>query len=93
MGKPLDPPPIATDIESSEVLRVWAIANAPHQLTINTTWKDPGAWGLLLVDIARHASLAYEADGRMDASAALARIRSLFDAEWDAPTDERKNIT
>jgi len=55
----LEPPPIAnTNSQEVEVLRVWAAPGQPQQLTLRTTWKDPGAWGLLLADIARHAANA-----------------------------------
>jgi len=89
----LDPPPIAnSDTRAQEVLRVWAAPGTPQQLTLRTTWKDPGAWGLMLVDIANHAANAYESEGS-DRKAALARIRELFDAEWSEPTDVAEEIT
>jgi uncharacterized protein DUF5076 len=97
-GKPrnenaLQPPPIAdNDPQALEVLRVWAAPGNPQQLTLRTTWKDAGAWGLMLVDIARHASKAYANEGQ-DPKAVLKRIRHLFDAEWEKPTDEAKDIT
>lgn len=80
-------PPVANENTSAvEVLRVWAAPGRPQQLTMQTTWKDPGAWGLLLVDIARHASKAYEADGR-DPIEVLKRIHECWNAEWKEPTD------
>ena len=88
----LDPPPIAmTDANAVEVLRVWALPGSPQQLTLRTTWKDAGAWGLMLVDVARHAAKAYASEG-LDPKVVLARIRELFDAEWEKPTDEPKTI-
>jgi len=88
----LDPPPIATENpEAVELLRVWAAPGAPQQLVLQTVWKDPGAWGLLLVDIARHAAQAYKRQGQ-DPSQTLGRIRDLFDAEWPSPTDEPEDL-
>jgi hypothetical protein len=78
--------------QAVEILRVWAVPGSPQQLTLRTTWKDAGAWGLLLVDVARHAAQAYAQEGQ-DPGVVLARIRQLFDAEWAAPTDEPKDIT
>lgn len=78
--------------ESVEVLRVWAAPGSPQQLTLRTTWQDAGAWGLLLVDVARHVSQAYANEGQ-DPEVVLAKIRELFDAEWLAPTDEPQDIT
>lgn len=84
----LEPPPIATaKPEAIEVLRVWAAPDSPQQLTLRTTWKDPGAWGLLLADVVRHAAQAYERDGH-DESEVRGRIREAFDAEWASPTDD-----
>lgn len=89
----LDPPPLAADSPSAmEVLRVWAAPGEPQQLTLRTTWKDPRAWGLMLVDIARHAAAAYEAEG-LDPSSVLDSIHEMWDAEWSDPTDEPQNIT
>jgi len=84
----LELPPIATaNGQSVEVLRVWAAPGQPQQLVLKTTWKDPGAWGLLLVDVARHAANAYASEGR-DRSEALARIRQALEAEFSAATGE-----
>lgn len=89
----LIPPPIAEkNLQAVEVLRVWAAPGSPQQLTLRTTWADAGAWGLVLVDIARHASMAYAKEGK-DRNVVLARIRELFDAEWSNATDVPKDIS
>ncbi len=89
----LETPPIARgDPQAVEVLRVWAAPGSPQQLTLRTTWRDAGAWGLLLVDVARHVAKAYAQEGQ-DPRVALARIREFFDAEWQSPTDEPRDIT
>lgn len=86
-------PPVSEDNPAAvEVLRVWAAPGSPQQFTLRTAWKDPGAWGLLLVDVARHAALAYKAEGR-DPAETLARIREFWDAEWSSPTDDPRDIT
>jgi hypothetical protein len=92
-NRALKPPPIATTHPKAvEVLRVWADPNGPQQVTLITQWDDPGIWGLLLVDIARHAAQAYARNGE-DRARALARIKELFDAEWSSPTTETKDLT
>src|SRR3954465_14659862 len=89
----LSVPPVANENRDAvEVLRVWAAPGNPQQLTLRTTWKDPGAWGLLLVDVALNAAQAYKAEGR-DPNEVLARIRDLWDAEWARPTDSATDIT
>lgn len=89
----LQTPPIARHASDAvEILRVWASPGSPQQLTLRPCWKDPGAWGLVLVDIARHAAQAYAQEGR-DPGEALQRIRELFDAEWTSPTARPENLT
>ena len=80
-------PPIAQQLEAHEVLRVWSAADFPQQYALETTWQDPAVWGLLLVDIARHAARAYAGDALFTEKEALARIKAGFDAEWRVPTD------
>jgi hypothetical protein len=80
--------PIASsNSQAVEVLRVWAVPGQPQQLTLRTTWKDAGAWGLLLADVARHAAKAYADEGH-NAAEVLARIQNLMNAEFSRPTDE-----
>jgi hypothetical protein len=74
-----------------EVLRVWVVPNKGHQLSLRTKWADPGAWGLLLADVARHAAKAYANDG-LDETEALARVRLLLEAEFARPTDDPKQL-
>ena len=89
----LETPPIAdSEPRAQEVLRVWAMPGKQQQLTLRTTWKDPGAWGLLLADVARHAASAYANEGS-DPKVVLARIRELFDAEMFDPTDAVEEIS
>jgi hypothetical protein len=88
----LDVPPIAkSNPNSIEILRVWAAPGETQQLTLRTVWEDVGAWGIMLVDIARHVAKAYEHEGK-DPNATLARIHELFISEWNNPTDEPKEI-
>ena len=82
----LEPPPMAERADAVEILRIWASPGNPQELTLRTAWQDPGAWGLVLVDIARHVARAYAREGH-DEQDALDRIRDLFDAEWEDPTD------
>jgi len=88
----LEPPPLASRRDSVEMVRVWAAPNDGQQIVLRTMWSDPAAWGLLLVDIARHAAKAYEREGR-DPAEVLARIREGFDAEWVVPTDRPEDLT
>jgi hypothetical protein len=84
-------PPLADERDAVEVLRVWATPAGPQQVTLRTTWPEPGVWGLLPVDVARHVALAYQNEGR-DPAEVLAMIRSLWEAEWLNPTDEPRTV-
>jgi hypothetical protein len=75
------------DPKASEILSVWVAAGNQHVSLNPHIWDDPAAWGLLLVDLARHVANAHEQSGVMDSAAALERIRQGFDAEWGSPTD------
>jgi len=89
----LELPPIATDDPGAiEILRMWAASGTCQQVVLRAVWGDPAAWGLALVDIARHAAKAYGREGR-DPVEVLRRIREFFDAEWDNPTEEPEDIT
>ena len=44
-------------------------------------------WGLLLVDVARHAARAYARESGFSEEEALARILDMFEAEIARPTD------
>ncbi|MGJ7512451.1 DUF5076 domain-containing protein [Variovorax sp. GT1P44] len=69
------------------MLRVW-VADGNRVVTMSPAmWADPGgAWGLLLVDLAKHVAAAYEANG-IARDAALQSIRAGMEAEWSHPTD------
>ena len=83
----LEVPPIASiNTQAVEVLRVWAAPGQPQQLTLRTTWKDAGAWGLLLADVARHAANAYADEGQ-NRDEVLGKIRQLLDSEFSRSTD------
>lgn len=72
--------------QKAEIVRIW-IADGDQVVTLSPRmWDDPGAWGLMLVDLAKHVALAYEAKG-LSGTEALARIRAAMDAEWTNPTD------
>ena len=44
-------------------------------------------WGMLLVDIARHAARAYSRESGYTEDEALTRIVDMFEAEINRPTD------
>lgn len=91
-GSELAAPPISRESTSQEVMRVWTANGQPQQVTLRATWSDPAAWGIMLVDIARHASRAYAAGDVAREREVLLRIRQAFDAEWQDPTNEAQQV-
>lgn len=77
----------AASSDARELLRVWAAGGNQHVSIATGRWKDPAAWGIMLVDLARHIANAYHLTTGMNADAALMRLRSGFDAEWTHSTD------
>lgn len=72
--------------DAVEVVRAFVI-DGGLQVHLQRAFEDPEAWGILLVDIARHAARVYAAEGACSEDTALMAIKSMFDAEWDSPTD------
>jgi hypothetical protein len=87
----LDQPPIAKNAAAVEVLRVWALPGEKQQIVLKATWKEPGAWGLLLADVAGHAANAFAEDGH-NRTEAFNRIIEFLNAELAKPTDLPKKL-
>jgi hypothetical protein len=80
------PPRATSNGEAAEILRAWI--NAGNlEVSLLRVWDEPDAWGILLVDLARHASRAFAHEGICSEAAAMSRIHDMFEAEWDRPTD------
>jgi Domain of unknown function (DUF5076) len=74
------------DRDATEIFRAW-IVNGGLQVSLQRGFDTPAAWGILLTDIARHAARIYATEGICSEAEALSQIKSLFDAEWNRPTD------
>ena len=72
--------------EATEVFRAF-IVDGGLQVSLQRGFDDPRTWGILLADVARHASRIYETEGVVSEADAMRSIRELFDAELDRPTD------
>jgi|SRR5688500_19857635 hypothetical protein len=83
----LIPPAVASDREAFEIIRIWISGGQQHVSVNPRVWDDPAAWGMMLVDLARHIADAYQQIDRMKSAAALERIKLGLDAEWNSPTD------
>ena len=54
---------------------------------LRRAFDDPFTWGVLLVDLARHASRIYALEAGLNEAEALAEIRRGIAAELAHPTD------
>jgi Domain of unknown function (DUF5076) len=82
----LQPPPAALEQGGTEVLR-GAIVEGGLHVSLRRAFDDPQAWGMLLADIARHVARIYAREESLNEETTIIRIRSMFDAELDMPTD------
>jgi Domain of unknown function (DUF5076) len=82
------PPAAETDARAVELLRVWAADGKQHVSLATNLWNDPAAWGIMLVDLAKHVASAYQQSEGKEFLGVLTRIKEGFDAEWETATDQ-----
>jgi hypothetical protein len=80
------PPDVIGRENATEVLRAFVI-DGGLSIAFTRAFEEPDMWGLLLVDIARHAARAYAREGACTEDEALTRIVDMFEAEISRPTD------
>ena len=83
--QPLPPDVIGRD-DATEVLRAFVV-DGGLSIAFARAFEQPDMWGLLLVDVARHASRAYARESAYSEDEALRRIIDMFEAEVARPTD------
>jgi Domain of unknown function (DUF5076) len=79
-------PPSAIEQGGVEVLRAAVVDGGLH-VSLRRAFDDPEAWGMLIADVARHVARIYAREDKFPEDETLERIRALFNAEMDAPTD------
>ena len=72
--------------DATEVLRAFVI-DGGLSIAFQRAFEEPDMWGLLLVDIARHAARAYARESDYTEEDALERIVEMFESEIARPTD------
>jgi hypothetical protein len=82
----LSVPPDALEKGGHEVLRA-SIVDGAVSVALRRSFDDPFTWGVLLVDLARHAARIYALETSIPEEEALAEIRSGIESELDRPTD------
>jgi len=86
------PPDVMGREDATEVLRAFVI-DGGLSIAFQRAFEEPDMWGLLLVDIARHAARAYARESDYTEADALARIVEMFEAEIARPTDTGTTTT
>jgi len=72
--------------DAVEVLRAFVL-DGGLSIAFTRAFDEPDLWGLLLVDIARHAARAYARESAFTEDEALTRILEMFEAEIARLTD------
>lgn len=80
------PPDVIGREDAVEVLRAFVV-DGGLSIAFQRAFEEPDMWGLLLVDIARHAARAYASESDISEQDALERIVEMFEAEIARPTD------
>ena len=79
-------PPTALEQGGVEVLRAAVVDGGLH-VSLRRAFDDPEAWGMLIADVARHVARIYATEGNFPEQQTLERVRAIFNAEMDSPTD------
>jgi hypothetical protein len=79
-------PPDVLEQGGHEVLRA-AVSHGAVSIAMRRSFDDPFTWGILLVDLARHAARIYATETELSEEEAMARIVEGLQAELDNPTD------
>ena len=80
------PPDVMGREDAIEILRVFVL-DGGLSMAFQRAFEEPDMWGLLLVDLARHAARAYARESEFTEEEALNRILEMFEAEIERPTD------
>jgi len=79
-------PPAALEQGGVEVLRAAIVEGGLH-VSLRRAFDDPEAWGMLIADITRHVARIYATEDKFREQETVERIRAIYEAEMDAPTD------
>ena len=82
----LAPPPDVLEKGGVEILRA-SVVDGAVSIALRRAFDDPFTWGVLLVDLARHAARVYAMETGMSEDDAMAEIRAGIEAELENPTD------
>jgi hypothetical protein len=79
-------PPDVLEKGGVEILRA-SVVDGAVSVALRRAFDDPFTWGVLLVDLARHAARIYAMETELSEEEAMAAIESGMRAEIDDPID------
>jgi hypothetical protein len=79
-------PPAVLEQGGVEVLRAVIVDGALH-VSLRRAFDDPDPWGMLIADVTRHIARIYANESAMTEDQVIERVRSIYEAEMDNPTD------
>jgi len=79
-------PPAALEQGGVEVLRAVIVDGGLH-VSLRRAFDDVEAWGMLIADVTRHIARIYATESTLTEDEVMERVRSLYNAEMDSPTD------
>jgi hypothetical protein len=80
------PPDVIERDDAIEVLRAFVV-DGGLSIAFSRAFEEPEMWGMLLVDIARHAARVFARETELSEDEALGRIIEMFEAEIARPSD------
>ena len=80
-------PPDVLEKGGIEILRA-SVVDGAVSVALRRSFDDPFTWGVLFVDLARHAARIYALETEISEEQALEAIAAGFRAELEDPTDE-----
>jgi hypothetical protein len=79
-------PPAVLERGGVEVLRAIVVDGDLH-VALRRAFDDPDPWGMLIADITRHIARIYGTESNLTPDQVIERVRTIYDAEMDQPTD------
>jgi Domain of unknown function (DUF5076) len=82
-------PPTVLERGGVEVLRAVVVDGDLH-VSLRRAFDEPDAWGMLLADVTRHIARIYATEtneSRLSQDQVIERVRSIYEAEMERPTD------
>ena len=79
-------PPDVLEKGGIEILRA-SVVDGAVSVALRRAFEDPFTWGVLLVDLARHAARVYAMETDVSEDEAMAAIAAGIRAEMEDPTD------